>query len=441
MKIAVLGGGLAGLSCAIRAAQSGFEVDLYEASPRLGGRARSLFDPAHGEWMDAGPHLLIGAYTRLLALCQDAGAANHIHWQPSLRLGLWHPQRGMCHLSPKKRLPFPLELFLSLRKMPGHGWKDALSLRRFVQSPSINDHESVASRAKRLAVSETLYMDFLSPLCIAVMNESPCTANANSFLAVCRAAFDRHDSARLGWFTAPLHEALITPLAQKAEQMGVTIHTSWRAEALTPTNHGVEIRFARKGTRKANYVVSTLPAFDARRLFNQARVGEFRTICNLHLWFEQPLNLPEICIGKLAPPWPWIIDIGRQMHWTEGPHHIAVVYSGLRSRNDRVPLKEALHDLAAIHGGRLPRLLRWRWVCERKATVLVRPHRPLRFASPYIVDAGESPKPGDLPATLESAVRRGEAAVEALKRRQLIQTSPFSSPSAFHPLPILSNFS
>jgi monoamine oxidase len=37
-RIVVVGGGLAGLTCAYRLGQAGYRADLYEASDRLGGR-------------------------------------------------------------------------------------------------------------------------------------------------------------------------------------------------------------------------------------------------------------------------------------------------------------------------------------------------------------------------------------------------------------------
>src|SRR5215218_5246261 len=41
-RIAVVGGGLAGLTCSYRLKQAGHRVDLYEASDRLGGRCWTL---------------------------------------------------------------------------------------------------------------------------------------------------------------------------------------------------------------------------------------------------------------------------------------------------------------------------------------------------------------------------------------------------------------
>src|SRR4051812_50119682 len=47
-RVAVLGGGVAGLTAAHELAESGFEVTVYEARDRLGGKARSLPVPGSG---------------------------------------------------------------------------------------------------------------------------------------------------------------------------------------------------------------------------------------------------------------------------------------------------------------------------------------------------------------------------------------------------------
>ena len=78
MRVSVIGGGLCGLTAAIRLAQRGVEVELFEAAPALGGRTRSFFEPHMQQWVDNGPHLLSGAYHDTLNLLEEAGASDNI---------------------------------------------------------------------------------------------------------------------------------------------------------------------------------------------------------------------------------------------------------------------------------------------------------------------------------------------------------------------------
>ena len=53
-KVAVIGGGIAGLSAACYAAKKGYHVELFEKNPSLGGRARQ-FKTDNGYTFDMGP--------------------------------------------------------------------------------------------------------------------------------------------------------------------------------------------------------------------------------------------------------------------------------------------------------------------------------------------------------------------------------------------------
>lgn len=59
-KIIVIGGGLGGISAAIRLAQSGFEVNLYEKNNHIGGKVNRLEEEGFG--FDLGPSILTMPY-------------------------------------------------------------------------------------------------------------------------------------------------------------------------------------------------------------------------------------------------------------------------------------------------------------------------------------------------------------------------------------------
>ena len=63
MRIAVVGGGLAGLTVALGCERVGHDVDLYEASDRLGGRMATREEGDH--LIDLGFHVLHTAYPAL----------------------------------------------------------------------------------------------------------------------------------------------------------------------------------------------------------------------------------------------------------------------------------------------------------------------------------------------------------------------------------------
>ena len=85
MRIAVVGGGWAGLAGAVEAAARGHDVTLYEMARRPGGRARRVDGEAPA--LDNGQHILIGAYTETLRLMALVGAdAERLLWRKPLTL-------------------------------------------------------------------------------------------------------------------------------------------------------------------------------------------------------------------------------------------------------------------------------------------------------------------------------------------------------------------
>ena len=72
MRVAVIGGGWAGIAAAVELTASGAHVTLIEAGRVLGGRARSV--NIDGRTLDNGQHILLGAYRETLALMRRVGA-------------------------------------------------------------------------------------------------------------------------------------------------------------------------------------------------------------------------------------------------------------------------------------------------------------------------------------------------------------------------------
>jgi predicted NAD/FAD-binding protein len=75
-KIAIIGGGWAGMAAAVYATQAGHHATVFEATQALGGRARVVNGALpNGKTvpLDNGQHILIGAYSDSLKLMQTVG--------------------------------------------------------------------------------------------------------------------------------------------------------------------------------------------------------------------------------------------------------------------------------------------------------------------------------------------------------------------------------
>src|SRR5207245_6331643 len=104
-RVAVVGGGLAGLATGSVLADSGFHVTLFERRPYLGGRASSYQHPGTGEIVDNCQHVLLGCCTNLVEFYRRIGVENKIRWYD--RLTFLEPGGRASVIEPSS-LPAPL---------------------------------------------------------------------------------------------------------------------------------------------------------------------------------------------------------------------------------------------------------------------------------------------------------------------------------------------
>src|SRR5262245_46666583 len=113
-RVAVIGGGLAGITAAIRCADAGYEVTLFEARNRLGGLTYSM---RRGELeVDNGQHVFLRCCTAYRSLLDRLGVADLAYLQDRLDIPVastWDSHRARLR---RTGLPAPLHLSGSLMR-------------------------------------------------------------------------------------------------------------------------------------------------------------------------------------------------------------------------------------------------------------------------------------------------------------------------------------
>jgi squalene-associated FAD-dependent desaturase len=110
VKAVVIGGGLAGITAAIALAQSGSEVTLLEAKPRLGGATMSF--SRDGLVIDTGQHVFLRCCTAYRGLLDRLGMAAHAPLQPRFDVTVVSPEKkSRMH---RGRAPAPFHMLRAL---------------------------------------------------------------------------------------------------------------------------------------------------------------------------------------------------------------------------------------------------------------------------------------------------------------------------------------
>jgi 15-cis-phytoene desaturase len=129
-SVGVVGGGLAGLSAAVALASAGYRVTLFERERALGGRARSWYDEMTGDAVDTGPHILLSAYRNMLDLLRKLGTASRVRWQHDRFITFVEGRREIVLRS--RHLPAPLPFLPGILDAPSASLRDKLSMMPIV---------------------------------------------------------------------------------------------------------------------------------------------------------------------------------------------------------------------------------------------------------------------------------------------------------------------
>ena len=107
----------------------GRRVLVLEARPTLGGRATAFTDPATGERVDNGQHVLLGCYRDTFTFLRRIGAADHVHVQERLAVD-FIDRGGRASRLACPSLPPPLNLLGGLMTWRALGWRDRFAALR-----------------------------------------------------------------------------------------------------------------------------------------------------------------------------------------------------------------------------------------------------------------------------------------------------------------------
>ena len=426
LNVAVIGGGWAGLAAAVELSATGAQVSVFEASKKLGGRARSVF--SNGLTLDNGQHILLGAYRETLRLMKTVGA-DPDQLLKRLPLELSYPGSGFRMKLP--RLPAPLNLAVGLLLATGCTLGEKFSAVRFMRGLQAKCYRLTAdcSVAELLDVNlqhGSLRRHLWEPLCLAALNTAPQNASAQIFANVLRDSLGGcRDDTDLLLPAADLDQLFPRKAADFIQAHGGKIQLSTRVErinsrleiddqtydriilAVAPQN---AVRLLEGLTETA--AVTSMLADYAYEPIGTAYVGyppDLRLPCPM-------LGLDGNADGGLGQ---WAFDRGTLL----GEHGVmcfVLSAHGAWDESDHVSLVARLQvELEAALGRKLPQPSWHQVIRERRATFSCRPDLPRPAAQTPLRGlwlAGDYTC-AEYPATLEGAVRSGIAAAGGAGRR------------------------
>jgi squalene-associated FAD-dependent desaturase len=431
MRVAVVGGGWAGMAAAVAAQQAGHTVTVFEAARTLGGRARALpalLPDGTAVTLDNGQHILIGAYTETLRLMRLVGIDPDT---ALLRLPLALPfvdGTGLQTPHWAARWPAPLDAMAAIATARGWSWADKLSLIRTSlrwqwQGFACDPNWTVAQLCTTLA--PRVLHELIEPLCVSALNTPADQASAQVFLRVLKdALFGVRGGSHLLLPRTSLGALFPEAAAQWLTQRGPTVHTGqriaqlgWQAPHWLLDGQAFDrVVWATSASNAALAIVEcaqaapTLIANSLQQWATQAEQLRFESIATVYIWGQSAhLPHPMLALRSTAQaPAQFVFDRS-QFGGPVGLLAFVVSASvGDKGTLEQAVLNQAQQQLAQLNLGTLQVV---QTIVEKRATFACSPQlqRPPQAIAPGLIAAGDYVQ-GPYPATLEGAVRSGWAA-------------------------------
>jgi len=454
-KVAVVGGGLAGLAASCALAESGFRVTLFERRPYLGGRASSYLHPATGEVVDNCQHVLLGCCTNLLEFYRRTGIDHQIRWFEQLT---FLEPGGRASVIGPSSLPAPLHTAPSFLGAACLNLTDKLAIAaamaKLAPLTPYDKGEPFLDWLRRHGQTERAIARFWRTILVSALNEDIDRISVPYAAQVMRESFLKSAGAgRMGIPTAPLTE-LYDKAGNYVRERGGEVQLRCGINAFQAGPAGVKLRSVNEEA-DFDFLILALPFDGLSRILPETSAADplknalsrFQSspITGIHLWFDRQISDLEHAV-LLDRTIQWMFHKSKLLSTRNGNgrngnaagegSYVEVVVSSSKSlvEKSRAQIVElAVQELSDFFPAvREAVLLKSTVIKEVHATYSPRPgvdeYRPApETVWPRVFLAGDWIATG-WPATMEGAVRSGYLAAQCIARAAGQKTAAFLVP-------------
>jgi squalene-associated FAD-dependent desaturase len=437
-RVAVVGGGLAGIAAALDCADAGASVTLYESRPQLGGATFSFRH--NGYWLDNGQHIALRCCASYRALLARLGVADGLELQPRLDVPVVAPGGRTAALA-RTSLPAPFHLASSLARYSHLSAAERLAsvwavarLRSLDPDDLQLDRSTFGDWLRAHGQSNRAIRRLWNLITLPTLNLSADDASLQAAAFVFRTGLlDESDACDLAIPRVPLGELHGAPAERALRAAGVELQLRVGVRGIERTASSFSLRTP-DGAEEFERVIVAVPHHVAPSLLpsgifeaDAARRLGSSPIVNVHLLYDRPV-LRSPVVAAIDSPLQWLFDRTSSAGVTDGQ----LVSISLSCATTELELSR--DELVRSASRALPEL-----VPEARGAVVVdafvtrdpratfravpgvsRLRPGAKTALPGLALAGAFTDTG-WPATMEGAVRSGRAAaavVLAVPRRR-----------------------
>jgi squalene-associated FAD-dependent desaturase len=431
-RVAVIGGGLAGIAAALDCARAGASVTLLESRGRLGGAAYSF--TREGIPADNGQHVFLRCCTAYLELLSELDASEMVTLQPRLEIPVLAPGGGRATLR-RSALPAPLHLTGALAHYGFLSPTQRLSVARAMAALRRIDYEDPAADGRsfgdwlREHRQDDAAIDAVWGLIVRpTLNLDPREASLAQAAHVFQVGLLRDRAAGdIGYARAPLSEIHDVAARRTLARAGVEVRLRHGATTIVAGDDGFQIEISGAPTLSADVVVVAVPPDRAARLLpsgagvdrgSLARLGR-SPIVNVHVVYDRRVMELPFAAG-VGTPVQFVFDRTETSGIGTG-QYLVVSLSAADAE-----LERTVEELRARYLPALAELFPAASEAGVEAFFVTREHSATFRAAPgsrALRPPAQTPLAGLVlagswtdtgwPATMEGAVRSGKTAAQA----------------------------
>ena len=298
-RVAIAGGGLAGLAAACALSDAGFRVTLFEKRPFLGGRASSYEHPGTGEVVDNCQHVLFRLCTNLVEFYERIGVASQIRWFDQMN---FIEPGGRISVMKSSFLPAPMHTAPSFFRFSFLSAADKLAVTRALAPLTMtvqrdNGH-SFQQWLDQHGQTKGAVARFWRPILISALSEELDRISVSAAAQVVRESMKSPQARQMGVPMIPLTD-LYNAAGDYVRGRGGEIHFRCSLENFVAEKTGVRVGLA--GSEQSfDYLIMALPFEALGRVLPDApeslglreKIGHFEnsSITGIHLWFDRQIS-------------------------------------------------------------------------------------------------------------------------------------------------------
>jgi 15-cis-phytoene desaturase len=326
MRVAIAGGGLAGLACAKYLVDAGHQPIVYESRDVLGGLVAAWKDD-DGDWVETGLHNFFGAYPNMLQLMGELKILDRIQWKRHALIFNQPDKPGVLSWFDVPNIPAPFNVIASIiRNNDMLTWSQKARLAiglipaivlgdKYVES---QDQYTFSEWLVSRGIDQEVDQEIFIAACKALKFIDPDKISATIPLRALNKFLQQKDGSLIGYLDGAPPERLCQPMVDYITDRGGEVHTSAPLKQIVLRPDGTVEKLVLRGLDGAadqdvvaDAYVSAMPvdvikvlmppAWHEIPYFQKLDELEGVPVINVQIWFDRKLTNIDHTLFSRSP--------------------------------------------------------------------------------------------------------------------------------------------